>query len=564
MPLKSTHKPVELAPLAPGWTEHKAPTGHMYYYNAQTKESTYTRPTVEPIAQPAQPALANPYANAPSLADPRAANQYMAQFNQPQSQQHGRGNQTTGRGGFEGRPKPQPIDKPRRKERIPGHEPWILVYTKYSRRFVYNSAKNTSYWRIPEKLMPAILELDKARIKRAAAGDDAPPEAEAGGDAGDSSEYEEVEVTDDEGDNDGQASTDHPHKRQRLEDDGQTGAAEDDDEEEQEGEEEEEDAGPIEFTEDDIAMQLQAMGEDYDLEPGEYDDGNMEDWPEGAQGVEFSQEDAKLLFKDLLNDFRISPYSPWDKLIEEGKVIDDQRYTALSTTKARKECWDEWTRERIAEIKEQRARQAKTDPRIPYLALLQEKATPKLFWPEFKRKYKKEDAMKDMKLTDKEREKLYREHINRLKLPPSTLRADLTTLLKSMSILQLHNQSKVDELPDQILTDLRFISLDPKVRDPLIEALVQTLPPPAEDIAAAEEDEDKRKQREAKAKRSKALEEHNRMIDEQKRRRERDIASSKARLRDEERELEMAMHVSKRGLQSQLASMKETTDNTEE
>lgn len=29
----------------PAWSQHKAPDGRPYWYNAQTKVSTYTRPT---------------------------------------------------------------------------------------------------------------------------------------------------------------------------------------------------------------------------------------------------------------------------------------------------------------------------------------------------------------------------------------------------------------------------------------------------------------------------------------------------------------------------------------
>ncbi|KAJ4308491.1 hypothetical protein N0V84_012065 [Fusarium piperis] len=562
--LKSTHKPsaAALAPLPPGWTEHTAPTGHTYYYNTETKESTYKRPgTGLPPPQPAQPPpSAYPaYGSMPSLADPNVANAYMAQLNQTQHgepQNHQRSGHGAGRGGFEGRPRPQPVDKPRRKEAIPGCEPWIIVYTKYSRRFVYNPVKNASYWRIPEKLMPAILELDKERLRKKAEGlfveeseakedekKDEPTAASTtealGLENEDDSEYEEVEVTDDEGEGD----EDRPPKRQRTEEDAV--------------EEEDEDM-PMEFTEADFAAQLQAMGEDYGLDPGDYDDGNAEEWPEGAEGVPFTQEDAKELFKDLLNDFNINPYSPWEKLLEEGKIIDDLRYTALSTTKARRECWDEWTRERIAELKEQRARQEKRDPRIALLAFLQEKATPKLYWPEFKRKYKKEEVMKTLKITDKDREKAYREHISRLKMPQSKLKSDLTALLKAQPIHLLNNKSLSAGLPDAILTDIRYISLEPQVRDPLIEAYVSNLPPPPEDPDAAKDDEEKKKQQEAREKRQKALEDRNRAVEEQRRKRDREVAVSKARLREEERELEMAMNVGKQGLQSQLASMKET------
>lgn len=556
--LKSTHVPSAgaLAPLPPGWTEHKAPTGHTYYYHADTKESTYKRPGAElPAPQPA-PSYP-PYGAMPSLADPNMANAYMAQFNQGsqnESRQHQRGRHGGGRGGYEGRPRPQPVDKPKRKEAIPGCEPWVVVYTKYSRRFVYNPVKNASYWRIPEKLMPAILEMDKARLRQKATGaveskdteeqdkgqpailkPDAPT-AEAEDELEDDSEYEEVEVTDDEDDEDG-ANGGHPSKRQRTE---ETDAHED---------------GAVEFTEADFAAQLQAMGQDYGLEPGEYDDGNAENWPEGAEGNALSEEDSKFLFKDLLNDFNINPYSPWEKLLEEGKIVDDLRYTALSTTKARRDCWDEWTREKIAELKELRARQEKKDPRIAYMAFLQEKATPKLYWPEFKRKFKKEPVMKDLNITDKDREKAYRDHINRLKMPLPKLKSDLTALFKAQPVHLLNNKSLSTGLPTPVLVDTRYISLEPKIRDPLVEAYVSSLPPPPDDPDAAKDDEERRKQRDAKEKRERALEERSRTVAEQRRRMERDVAASKARLREEERELEMAMRVGKQGLQSQLANM---------
>jgi hypothetical protein len=44
-----------LPPLPPGWTEHTAPTGHKYYYNASTKKSTYQRPTAETTPQQTLP-----------------------------------------------------------------------------------------------------------------------------------------------------------------------------------------------------------------------------------------------------------------------------------------------------------------------------------------------------------------------------------------------------------------------------------------------------------------------------------------------------------------------------
>lgn len=563
--LRSTYTPSAAAaaanaPLPPGWSEHTAPTGHKYYHNTQTGESTYRRPGL-PLPSPVPATTAAPYAALPNLSDPNVANAYLRQFNQqPQSQRGGHGGGRGGRGGHDGRPRPQPVDKPRKTEPIPGFEPWILVYTKYSRRFVYNPVKSVSYWRIPEKLMPGVLELDKARIRRAAGVDEEEKEgrqaenADPRGkptdqsavvdqdDEGNSSEYEEVEVTDDEDGGD-----EHPPKRQRTE---ERSARDEEAVSEDDQGAEEEDQAAVEFTEADIAAQLAAMGEEYGLEPGDYDDGNMEEWPEGAEGVEFSESDAELLFKDLLNDLNVSPYSPWEKLLEDGKMTEDSRYTALATTKARKECHDQWSREKIAALREQRARQEKTDPRVAFMAFLQEKATPKLYWPEFKRKYRKEDPMRDMKLSDKDREKAYREHINRLKQPQSTRKTALTTLLKAQPLHILHNKSlSSGGLPTQVLIDPSYAALEPSVRDPIVEAYVQTLPGPPEDLEGAQADEEAREKRE---KREKALEERNRVIDEQRRMRERDLAGAKARLREGEREVEVAMRVGKDGLRSQL------------
>ncbi|KAI0174822.1 DNA replication protein 4 [Pestalotiopsis sp. NC0098] len=587
--LKSTYKPSAHAPppLPPGWTEHKAPTGHTYFYNAATKESTYKRPGAENNTTPAPPpppassslppagndprASFRQYSAAGSLADPSAANAFLAQYGPQPHRPAGRGDAAggPGRGGHRGggdRPKPEPRDKPKSSVVIPGFEPWTLVYTKYGRRFAYHPEKNASYWRIPEKLMKGIIELDIRGAKekadqaaRAEAGesDDTPAGANttsaAGGDVEMrdeeveeeeqeelGSDYEEVEVTDDEGaegEEGAEGDDDHPSKRQRTD--------------------EPMDDLPAEFTEDDIAFQLQAMGADYGLEAGEYDDGtDPSTWPEGAEGFTLSDEDARELFKDMLSDYNISPFSTWDKLLEDGKIVDDPRYTVLPNMKSRKDVWEEWSRAQIQVIKERRQREEKKDPRIPYLAFLKEKANPKLYWPEFKRKYRKEEPLRDTSLHDRDREKLYREYISRLKMPIDTLKKDLTALLKSVPTKHLNNKTMLENLPSQVLADVRYVSLDSKTRDPLILAYIETLPPPLEEGEAAE-DEAAQKARDDRNKREKALAERERQVAEEKRKQRRQLEHGRAALREEERELEAAMKISKQGIHSQLLKERE-------
>jgi hypothetical protein len=549
--LKSTHKPTAPPPLPEGWTEHKAPAGHTYYYNASLQKSTYTRPAAPPtpVAPPIDPTQSFLQYQAVGNSIPSAG----PNFNNFPLQ----GQFPSGRGGFQGRggrgghdrprdSRPQPTDKPKSRHPIPECEPWVLVHTKLGRRFVYTTEKNQSYWRIPDKLKDGILALDQLRIKEkaeawakekepvesgeasGAAGQpavEAPEPAQGDGEAAeDSSDYEEVEVTDDE-------DEENPSKRQKTE--------------------EQDPEAPVEFNEDDIAFQLAAMGQEYGLDPGEYDDGNMEEWEEGAEGMEITHEDSAALFKDLLNDFGINPYSPWEKLIEEGKLVDDIRYTALTTMKARKEVWEEWSREKIKVLRELRAKEEKKDPRIPYFAFLQRQANPKLYWPEFKRKYRKEPEMKDTALADRDREKFYRDHINRLKLPQSTLKSDLLNLLKAQPTSVLNNATLFSHLPPSILADIKYISIEPTARDALVETYISTLPPPPESIPE-EETEEAIKERKERERRHKALEDRERHVAEEKRRQKRNLEFGKGILREEEQEIARAMNVTKKGLKDHL------------
>jgi hypothetical protein len=266
-----------------------------------------------------------------------------------------------------------------------------------------------------------------------------------------------------------------------------------------------------------------------------------------------SKEDCKALFKELLEDTRISPYTPWDKILEDGVLFDDGRYKALPNMKARNECFNEWSREKMQSLKEEKAKQQKLDPRIPYLALLDRHATPKLYWPEFRRKYKKEPEMKDGKLSDKDKEKLYRDHIKRLGMRSSDLKSDLTALLRAQPLVSLNRSTTLDTLPTAVLTDLRYISLPPSTRDTMIKTYISTLPPAPEGaLLSAEEEAARANKWTERDRREKALADRERRVREEKRKQERDLAYGKGRLREEEAEIERAMKVVKDGLKGHL------------
>lgn len=426
--------------------------------------------------------------------------------------------------------------------------------TKLGRRFVHNPETNESLWKFPQEVLKGVVEFDRlerekkerqergeepeAPVKDAgAAKPTSPPRAEdvvtretsarmEG--AEDSDEYEEVEVTDTEGEEEGQ-----PSKRARTESPG--------------GQER-----PVEFTEEDMEYQLAQMGEDYGLDPAEYGEPGEEEWEEGAEGLPLTEADAEALFRDLLDDHHINPFTTWENVIDEGRIIEDSRYTAPSNMKSRREFFSRWSNDRIKEVRERKEKQEKQDPRINYLAFLQEYATPKLYWPEFKRKYRKEAVMKDSQLSDKDREKFYRDYISRLKQPESTRKSDLSNLLKSAPLHALHRSSNIEALPTHIIADVRYIALPAKVRNPLIEAYISTLPPAPEDQLTAEQQEELDRKRREREKREKALAEREKKVDEEKRRQRGDLMRGKTLLREGEAEIAEAMKVRKDGLRSYM------------
>ncbi len=551
--LRSTYKAAAPATteevlLPPGWTEHKAPSGHRYYYNAETKQSTYTRPT----APPPNPFFIDTSSTSYPLASAQDQN-----GDQP-GQRNGRDRERSFRGGLSYQDRferQQQQDRPKKKKAIPGCEPWILVTTKLGRRFVYDPEKNESFWKFPQEVLLATFDMDRKEQQgekmmerdslRVEATVEQKPEistAQSNGlsdrpASGDDSEsYEEVEVTDDEeADGANLINGESPAKKQR------TDAAP-----------QKEASGPVEFDEEDIAYQLAQMGQDYGLDPGEYgnDEGNDYD-----SGLPLSVEDSQALFHDLLLDHSINPYTTWEKIIEEGRIVDDERYIALPNMRARKEAFTTWSTEQIRKLREKRAREEKKDPRIPYLMFLHEHASPKLYWPEFKRKYRKDDAMKSAQLADKDREKMYRDHINRLKLPETQRKADLKDLLKSTPLHNLHRDSTLGTLPSAVLTDLRFISLPSRYRDPLIEAYISTLPsrPLAHGDADPATSLGQEAEAEKREKRERALRDREKMVQEEKRKIVGKMREGRAVMREEEKGIEEALRIrGKEGLRGYM------------
>lgn len=540
------------------WTEHVAPSGHKYYYNAETKQSTYIKPayladvsicsppsiqTLTPVDRPfSNPTFARGFRQSAVAAS--NADHEGHRFRQASHPREHRNNTR--------------VDRPKSKHALPDSS-WFLIKTKLGRRFVYNPDTHESFWKLPNEIIGHVVEFDIQERKKKIENDQAvqsaitaekskaeaaennvhqlleseevprlPVVVAAVADKAhdyDRDEYEEVEVTDDE----------------EIQEESDTNEPGDDE------------PAPEEFNEDDMAFQLAQLGQTYQLDSGEYGHGDGgeydEEWEAGAEGLPLTEDEANASFKELLEDFNIDPFTTWDKIINDGYIIEDNRYTLLPNMKSRKSVFVDWSIAKIERLKEQRANERKANPQIPYLTFLQKHATPKLFWPEFRRKFRRELELTNIRMSDKDREKLYREHIKRItKIPEPELRTDLDKLLSSIPASSTWNSTtSLDHgLPPQLLSDLRYISLQPDLRDRIILAYLRRLPKAAE--AAAQHVGERVEQLVAHKKREAALQERRFQVDHEKKLSQRALASGRNELAAAALELRQATNVSKKSL----------------
>ena len=103
--------PSNLPPLPSSWSQHVAPTGHLYYYNSVTKESTYNRPLSLTSLLP------------DALKKPKKKK-----------------------------------EKPAKKTPIPDTT-WLRVVTNHGNVFYSNKETRTSTWETPEEIADAVAAL---------------------------------------------------------------------------------------------------------------------------------------------------------------------------------------------------------------------------------------------------------------------------------------------------------------------------------------------------------------------------------------------------------------------
>ncbi|KAG0130891.1 hypothetical protein HOY82DRAFT_578986 [Tuber indicum] len=399
--------------------------------------------------------------------------------------------------------------------------PWVLVTTKMGRKFVHNTTTKASLWKAPEDVQAAI--------------DAMPPEEDQ---PKDRKKGKSKEAATPEGGS-GNKVRSEQEERRRVASVAAAAAAALKMEEGRGGSLDRAKQGPVEFTEDDVAWQLEAIAQEYGFDEEDPD-----------EGEEMTDEDNIYLFKEMLAEYKVNPYSTWEK--EMPRIVEDSRYVLINTTRARKGVFTNWCRERISELKIEKEKTKKQDPKIPFWEFLKGNASAKLYWPEFKRKWKKSSEMKDSKVPDKDKEKMYREYISHMKISEPLRENDLKKLLRSTTTLSRH--TTLETLPESVLVDVRYVTAPDNIRGKVIQDHLATLP---EDL----EEEKGRKERE---RREQALRDRERAVRKEQWKFRGEEQRAKEMLKEEEAMIERAKVVGKRGLLGHITKKEGTAEGVKD
>ncbi|KIY49169.1 hypothetical protein FISHEDRAFT_65236 [Fistulina hepatica ATCC 64428] len=371
-------------PLPLGWTEHIAPGGQPYYYNALTKESSYIRPLPDLLKVPAAPSQVPV----------------------------------------------QKKERPLTRTPIPGTD-WLRIKTTEGNVFYTHKVKKVSVWSVPDEIKDAVAAMDVSESAPKAAVSMAVNEQQL-------LEREVERVKAEVQSMVKRKAGDQPTgeivvtKKARVDE-----PKEEDDEDD--GSEEEE-------WQRDAAAQLAAEAEEEKRRQEEAIKREEEEAEAAAKKVENAQinipervdlsiEEAKALFKTLLREKDVNPLHPWD--LSLPLFVNDPRYILLPSVSARRDAFDEYCRDRARELRQSKVKKEKeaANPKEEFEQLLKDEVkSTRTSWTDFRRAWKRDRRFFGWGRDDKEREKQFREFLKNLgekkRAAAQKAEADFFALLK--------------------------------------------------------------------------------------------------------------------------------------
>lgn len=271
------------------------------------------------------------------------------------------------------------------KKKLPGTN-WLFVLTHDGYEFYYDRDTKTSFWEMPEKLKEPMEELKKLEEEQEAKKNKLKQENEA------KLAQKEKEDADNKKRLLEEEEAEQEAKRVKLE---QEISQENDDKSEEHTKEEELEA--TEMTEEDIMWQLQQMAE-----------AEVEETQATAQTTKepkLSEEECLTQFNQLLAERNISPFAMYST--EYPKLMTDPRFSLVPHNK-QKALFNKYCNELGEKIKNEK--KSKKKPEDEFKELLVSKVTQKMYWDDFRRKYKDDPRFKALSVT-REKEALFKDHV---------------------------------------------------------------------------------------------------------------------------------------------------------
>ncbi|KAF9214662.1 hypothetical protein BGZ59_003226 [Podila verticillata] len=427
--------------LPPGWTEHKAPDGMPYYYNAASGTSSWVKPTLTP---PGQPGMGPPGMGPPGMAPPFMPPSHMMQgppppgvvnYHQPQLYPPGVAPPEPSTGAQDGSTSKGKKTKKAKKEKAVKktqilETPWFIVVTSLDNTFFYNKETKTSIWIPTPELEIVLAKMGQAETERL--------KLEAEKAAKEAQEQERKRPLDArEGAADKRAKPDNAN----------TGT---------------------EMTEDDVAWQLaqmEGMMGDEDQEMASQDEDEDEESDDEAvqarlrmlqgtnstpsqpvsrpsAGMELTEENVQereMAFLDIMRDRGVTPFDTWERALT--KIESDPRMYLIPGTKEQQALFESYCVIRAQEIKDAKEKESaskskdkdskedrkskgstvsasasssSSKPEDVYRRLMEDYTTTKSTWLDFMTKYRTDQRFLALK-PGSLRESIFRAYLSDLK-----------------------------------------------------------------------------------------------------------------------------------------------------
>ncbi|KAI8336436.1 hypothetical protein EDC96DRAFT_523993, partial [Choanephora cucurbitarum] len=198
---------------------------------------------------------------------------------------------------------------------------------------------------------------------------------------------------------------------------------------------EEEQQAATEMTEDDIMWQLQQMGEqdeddmvyiEPEQEPLQQTEEEVKEVKEEeAKKTTLSEEECIAQFNQLLEERNISPFAVYS--VEYPQLMTDPRFSLVSQQK-QKALFNKYCNALGERLKHQN--KAKKKPEEEFRELLESKVTEKMYWDDFRRKYKNDPRFKAISAT-REKEAMFKDYVRHELGKPKTGKEAYMDLLRS-------------------------------------------------------------------------------------------------------------------------------------